>query len=203
MKTLPAELVLEKNELASESAWLVLLDITLTDGTILRIVNNTEDVTFDSNTYTAVNFELDSNKEGLKGEIPSVQLKISNVTRLLQSYLESQEGSIGSDITMYIVNSENLGSNYAELTWEFEVIGTQADAFWTTFTLGAANPLRRRFPLYRYISSHCNWRFKSAECGYVGTYTVCNRTLDNCQDRDNSERFGGHPGLGAGGIRLI
>lgn len=203
MKSLPAELILEKNELASGSAWLILLEITLTDGTVLRLVNNTEDITFGGNAYTAINFELDANKEGLKGEIPSVQLKISNVTRLLQSYLESQDGSIGSDITMYIVNSDNLTSDYAELTWEFEIIATQADAFWVTFTLGAANPLRRRFPLYRYIASHCGWRFKSAECGYVGTYSVCNRTLDDCEDRDNSGRFGGHPGLGAGGIKLI
>lgn len=203
MKTLPAELILEKNELASDSAWLILLDITLTDGTIIRLVNNNEDVIYNSNTYTAINFEIDSTKETLKGELPTVQLKITNVSRLLQPYLESLSGGIGSTIDLYVVNSENLTSSYAELTWNFSILGTSSDALWVTFTLGAENPLRRRFPLFRYISGHCNWRFKSAECGYVGTFTVCTRRLEDCQARSNSERFGGHQGLDGTGLKLV
>lgn len=44
MLTLSAAAKLEKNALSDGGAWLVLLEINLTDGTILRVCDNTEDV---------------------------------------------------------------------------------------------------------------------------------------------------------------
>jgi phage-related protein len=179
MKTLPEELLLEKNQL-NTSAWLIFLDVTLTDGTIFYLVNNNEDISFFKHSdnlaqlYTATAFDIDSNTENVKGELPFVSLRITNVTRLLQSYLEDLDGAIGSTIILRVVNVDNLSSNYADLTWEFDVVGTSSDLFWVTFTLGMPNPIRRRFPLYRYIATACNWRFKGIECGYtepIDSYT--------------------------------
>jgi len=45
-----------KNSLSDTGSWLVLLRITLLSGTIIRVVNNNEDVvwpTVDGNTYSA------------------------------------------------------------------------------------------------------------------------------------------------------
>ena len=36
----------------------------------------------------------------------------------------------------------------------------------------------------------------------VWTENYCKKSLQNCQDLGNEERFGGFPGLGSGGIRL-
>ena len=109
MKSLPADLIIEKNKIASDSAWLVLLDITMNDPneTHLRFVRNTEDIIFDSNTYTAFPFELDQTVQESKGQIPSITLRVSNATRLFAEYLKLYDGGIGAQVTIIIVNSES------------------------------------------------------------------------------------------------
>lgn len=263
MKTLPANLILEKNKLATPSAWLVLLKITLPDNTVLRLVNNTEDIVYQANTYTAINFNLESTKSSGTGQIPTVQLSISNVTRIIQAYLENLDGAVDSEVLLTVVNSAYLAENYAELEMLFSVLSTKANAQYVTFELGAPNPLRKRFPQYLFIGNHCNWRFLFAECAYAGwkasnpqlvddllipldgsgieygykykcttagttksapqptgfatgdtTVTdnsvvwtkigvqSCKRTLNECEKLNNTERFGGFPGLGAGNVRF-
>jgi len=53
MKTLPENLIAEKNLMHSPDPWLILLEITLTDLTVFRLVKNTEDITYNGNTWTA------------------------------------------------------------------------------------------------------------------------------------------------------
>ena len=203
MKTIPAPIIIEKNKIATASAWLVLIDVILDGGaTTLYFVNNTEDVVFNSNTYTAINFELDATKYSSKGEIPSLQLRISNVTRLIQAYLEALDGAVGDQVRIRVVNSEHLTEDYTELEMLYDILDSESTGLWATFTHGAPNPLRSRFPRNRYIAQHCNWIFKEAECTYVGAETICDRTLDACRAYNNSARFGGFPGLNAGGLRL-
>lgn len=203
MKSLPANLIVEKNKIATGSAWLILLDVILDDGaTTLYFVNNTEDILFLSNTYTAIAFDLDSTSYSTKGEIPSLQLRISNVTRLIQAYLEALDGAVGDQVRVRVVNSEHLTEDYTELEMLYDILVSESNAEWVTFTLGAPNPLRSRFPKNKYISFHCNWIFKEAECAYVGAETQCNRTLEACTAYNNAHRFGGHPGLKAGGLRV-
>lgn len=203
MKSLPANIIIEKNKLATPSAWLILLDISLPDGSKFYLVKNNENVTFNSQVYTALNFDVEPTKASAQGEIPTVTLRVSNVTRVLQDYLESTNGGVGATVTLRVVNSAYLSENYSELTMTFDVLATVADAYWVSFTLGAPNPLRWRFPLNRYIANHCNWQYKSAECGYSGTASTCKRTLQDCRDRFNSGRYGGYMGMSTGGVRLV
>lgn len=202
MKNLPANLIIEKNRIASQNAWLVLLDITLTDNTRFYLVKNTENIIFNRQTYYAINFEIEPTKHSGRGEIPTVTLRVSNVLRILQAHLERLTGGVGSSIKVTVVNSAHLNENYAELEMTFDVIATIADAQWVTFTLGAPNPLRRRFPLYRYIADHCAWQFRSRECNYTGAAVTCRRTFRECRELGNTRRFGGFKGLSGGGIRV-
>lgn len=261
MKTLPANLILEKNKIASPNPWLVLLDITLTDNTKFYLVNNTEDITFNSQLYTAVPFQIEPTKQSGTGEIPTVTLRVSNVSRLMQGYLEAASGGVDSTVLVRVVNAALLTENYSELEMTFNILSTDTDAYWVTFTLGMPNPLRKRFPLYRYIAEHCNWQFLARECNYAGwkantkynsttphyvieTATdgnlhrykcttsgtsgatepatwptsgtrndgtvvwtevgtqLCKRTLDDCRGLQNTERFGGFPGMGGGNVRF-
>jgi phage-related protein len=202
MKTLSAALLLEKNKLATPNPWLILLDIKLPDDTMFYICRNTEDIAFNGHTYTAFPFEIEPTKETSRGEIPTVTLRISNVTQIFQAYVEAQDGGLDSTITVRVVNAALLSENYAELEMVFDILATVSDAYWISFTVGAPNPLREDFPPHRYIAAHCNWAFKSFECGYGGASETCKRTLDYCHQLGNSPRFGGFPGLGGGGVRL-
>ena len=60
MKTLPSGILFEKNKLTTDSVWFHLLTITLPDTSVIRLVNNTEDVVFLGHTYIAFPFELDT-----------------------------------------------------------------------------------------------------------------------------------------------
>ena len=152
--------------------------------------------------YTAVPFELDMIEDSGSGEIPRVNLKISNVQRMLQGYLESYDGAIGATVKMTIVSVDHLDEDYSEFESTFDVIGSSANYEWVTFTLGAPNPLKQRFPLNKYIAKHCNWHYGSVECGHTGDAS-CDRTFAACEAKSNGHRFGGYFGLSKVGIRLV
>lgn len=203
MIPLPAVLVREKNKLYTPDPWLVLLEIALDADTRLYFCSNNEDILFAGQTYTAFPFYLEPTKQSSKAELPTVSLKVCNVTQLIHAYLEDLDGAIGAKVTVRVVNAGHLSENYSELEMTFNVVASQAEADWITFTLGAASPLRKRFPQHRYIALHCNWEFKGFECAYGGIETTCDRTLKRCKQLGNSARFGGYPGLNQKGWRIV
>ena len=205
MKNLSAALIIESVNLGSANPWLLLLDINLPNGGgVLRLVKHNENITFQSNAYTAINFEFDYPKESSKGEIPMATLRISNVSRAIQSYLETYSGGKDVTITIRAVNSAHLAEDYAELEMTLDVLSSSADAYWATFSLGASNPMRHRFPPERYLADHCSYvrYFKGVECKYSGNTTSCEGTLEFCRSLGNSKNFGGVPGLSHTGVRL-
>lgn len=205
MKNIPLALRQAKNVFGQNSPWLMLLKLTLPapNNTVFRIVPNTEDIVFGSQTYTAFPVEIDLPNESSKGEIPSITLRVSNITRILQGHLEALNGASGTTCELVIVNSALLTENYAELTTEFEVLSSSYNSQWITLKCGASNPLRKRFPLDKYFANHCTWQFKGAECSYVGIDTSCDRTLKACKLKANTARFGGSPGLDPNGLRVV
>ncbi|MCE5334272.1 MAG: DUF1833 family protein [Desulfobacteraceae bacterium] len=203
MKTLPSILVREKNRLFTPDPWIVLLDINLSDTTKLYFCSNNEDIIFSSRIYTAFPFFLEPTKQSSKGDIPTISLKLCNVTQLVQSYLEDLDGAVGSEIVVRVVNAGYLSEDYSESETRFTVLSSEADAEWITFTLGSASPLRRRFPQHRFISLHCNWEFKGLECAYSGSEEECDRSFKRCEAIGNTERFGGFPGLNLNGWRIV
>lgn len=204
MKTLPSVIVREKNKLATPSAWIVLLDIVLSETLTLHFCSNSESVTFRGRVYEAFPFNLEPTRQTAKGEIPSVTLKVSNVTQIVQGHLEDLDGAVGATVIVRAVNSAWLSENYAELEMTFGVLGSEADSEWVSFTLGLPNPLKRRYPLHRFMASHCNWVFKGVECAYPGSRTSCDRSFDTCDKvMGNSRRFGGHRGLSQKGWKIV
>lgn len=205
MRSLSQALTLEKNALFTPNAWLVLLDIKLQGAPDYHFCSGNENIAFQGRNYTAFPFMLDPAKESSSGEIPSIELKLTNVTRIVHAWLEDLDGAVGSTVLVRVVNSAFLEENYADLEMEFTVLGTTADAEWIVFTLGAPNPLRRRYPPYRFIAGHCNWagHFKGVECRYSGPETACNGTWKMCVSLSNTRNFGGHRGLSEQGWRVV
>lgn len=203
MKSLPAVIVHEKNKIATASAWIVLLDIVISPTSTFFLCSNNENVSFGGHTYEAFPFDLEPHEESNKGEIPTLTLKVANVTQLIQEQLELNNGGVGASIKIRVVNSDYLTSDYSELEMEFSILSAQASAEWLTLTLGAPNPLRIRFPPYRYIANHCHWEFKSAECAYTGGATVCDRSYERCVELNNTPNFGGYRGLTQKGWRVV
>lgn len=195
MLNLPLALRLAKNQLVGTAPWLLLLSVTLPDTTVVRLVRNTDDVTYQGQVYTAFAFELSEVRSGGDGRIQGVNLRVANPGRALDPYLEQYAGLVGCPVTLVVAHADNLAADHAELTLAWDVIAAQPDGDWINFTLGAVNPLRRRFPLFQALPRSCQWPFKGAECAYAGPETRCARTLDACRALGNSARFGGRPGV--------
>lgn len=243
-RTLSSFGILEKNKLTSQTTWLLMLEITVPGvSEPIRVTSNNESVTWRGESWVAFPFELDEIGEESKGEVPQVELRVSNVSRVMESYLQDYDlytktnGYTPVEVWIYVVNNQQMSSSgvltdttldgaVTETTVDgamtdtlmeitnpdpearhlFELIKPRTDSMWATFTLGAANPFNRRFPQERILKAHCRFIFKSSRCGYSGATTTCDKTLAACRGMDggsNSARYGGFPGVGRGGIRVI
>ena len=197
----------EKNQLASGNAFLVLLEIQLVDSTTnqvvdtVYVVNNNEDIVYKLQTYTAFPFDLKLAKD--TNGIPEVTLNATDYQKTLLTQLNNLQGATGSTVIMRVLNSGNLSAE-PEMEERFDVVAANANEFKISIKLGAENPLQRRFPQMLQMRDRCRWHYKSTECGYVGAIASCDLSLqgtNGCTAHNNSHRFGGFPGLKGRGIR--
>ena len=203
MLNIPAAIIPDLNSLTNDFPVIVLCEIQLPNNPlIIRLAQNTEDVKWDGETWTRFPFEIDNMSEGRAGEIPQINLKIGNQQRALQGFIEDEDGGVDSTVFIRVVHLKHLAETTPIIILEYIVTNVVADSNFITFSLGAANIFNRRFPLNRIMKNFCRFRFKSLECGYVGTETVCNKTVQRCRELFISPRFGGFPGVGVAALKI-
>ncbi len=199
----------DKHKLSSTASWLLLVDLCW-QGQHVRVVRNTEAVTFDAGdgfgpqSYQPLAFELTNAEAKNDGSLPQISLKVSNVNRLVEGAIVQYQGAAGATCNIYVLNTDNP-SGEPEIALETVIIRTTTDAKWVTFTCGAMSPLRMLFPKRLYYQNTCMWRYKSAQCGYAGTINSCSLTYDGangCVSHANQKRFGGFPGIGSNGASV-
>ena len=195
--------IAEKNKLASDSAYIVLFEIALVGlEEIIRVCLNTESIFWNDFEWIPFPVELDDIDEGSKGEVPSLNLKISNVDRVIQGYMEKGRGGVGGTVVIRVVNSKHLDVSDLLFEEEFTITKATVDQMWATFTLGASYPMTARRPLWRHLSNHCPHEYGGPVCGVppgvVAQYPTCNKSLVDCRIRANSPRFGGEPAIPGG-----
>ncbi len=188
----------EKNKLAnSDSVFLIALEIIipgLPDS--IKVVANTEDVTWRDDNWQAFPFEMEEITETDSGEVPRVDIRVSNVSREMEFYLHEYDrytklnGHQPVICHIYVLNTLDLESGDPVVSHEFELIQPKTNPQWATFTLGASNPFNRRFPQRRMIPV-CGWKFKDARCRYSGSSRNCNKSFARCKQLNNTHRYGG------------
>ena len=197
MLDLSAVAKLEKNKISSTGVWLVLLEIQFQSVTI-KICNNNENIEWPAGsgqTWVAFPFELGEVNENDKGELPQLTLKVSNVTRTVQQYIEQYAGGTDATVILRVVHSEHLDLTTPEIEEYFMIKKTTTDAYWATFTLGPDYTMTQRVPPDKYMKNFCPFPFKGIRCGYNGSATECNKTLKRCRELGNSVRYGGEVGI--------
>lgn len=173
---------LEKNRIAGDGAWLILLEITLKtpegDDLTLRVVRNNEDIEWNRQTWVGFPFDLDEVVEDSGGELPQIGLRISNITRAVQHYVEEAGGGVGASVRLLVIHSSNCNrpedpeANLPEVDETFTVRSVKCDINWVHFTLSGDYPTMRRVPETRYLKDFCPFPFRGIECGYVPMETV-------------------------------
>ena len=166
---------IERHNLASDDPFVLLMLIqypgSLSPSSTqqyLRLARNTDPVTFDAGDglgpqiYAPFNFDLGELQVSTTGAVPEMELKASNVMRVLQGVIEQYSGLVGANLTLFVVNTANPAGE-SELTLAFTVKQTTCDAKQVSIKLGAASPLRRLFPLLMYRPNYCGWVYNSLE----------------------------------------
>ncbi len=197
MRSLVANLIAEKNKLASTSAWLPLITIEVNASTTLRLVPNPTSITFDGEVYSPFGCEVEEVTQDAKGGLHDVSISVSNVTRVISAYIEANDLR-GARVSIKYVNSANLADPAAiVLEEQYEVMSIQVKgSTFVTFTLGHERISAHQLPSGRFFRDNCRWIYKSAECGYAGALASCDKILegpDGCRAHANQTRFGGFP----------
>lgn len=163
--------------------------------TPLYLVRNNEDQTWNGIIWSRFPFEIDNIDIANGKETPAVSLKITNAGGLIQSYIQNYTGFCDAAVSIYVVHARNLANPTPEVEMDFVVTKISYAEDWVTFTLGASNDQRYRFPLSRYLTNYCDYHFKSIRCGYAGSLTACDGTITTCRI---PKRFGGEQGISTG-----
>ena len=208
MLPISAEAALAKNSLTDTGVFLFFIEITTNDGTILHFVRNNEDITWRGETWTALAVVDTTIEQDAKGTLTEISLTLSNVSRIIQNYVENDIEGHGSgwQVTLYIVYSENLDNDTPEVEMNFRVIKVTANELTITFTLGAPNPTKIGVPLRRVLPNHCQAVFKNSVtgCTYTGSDTTCDKTIFDCYAKFSGATelpFVGFPSMPAAVLR--
>jgi phage-related protein len=202
---------LEKARLSTSEQWLPLVVITWPDSSILRLVRNTDDITFDCGdgagpqVYTAFSWEFDSINEKSDGSIPTWAVRCSNVNRAVEALLEEYGGGVGGSIAVYVVNTKRL-KREPELELYFGIAESSSNAQWVSFTLGAPSQFRILYTRYTYSPDKCIWPYKSSYCGYAGALPSCSLRLggsNGCRAHNNVPSYGAFPGVDSNGVSAV
>lgn len=158
----------QSSKLAAPGAWLLLLEIYDAAGAIrYRLVNNTEAVTFLGNSYGAAAFTIDGIDETLKGNLPLVTLTLYDPDLDLRLSLYNNAGWSGWEVRLRRVYFSDASTYIDSTIYQyFTIQEADRDDASITFSLGAPEPLNRRFPRDRYIASICRHRFQDGMCRY-------------------------------------
>ncbi len=153
------------------------------------------DVVFDGVTYEKFPVTHDAITENVKGEIDTVKVQVSNVSRLIESYLQTY------DLRGLRLSVKQVWANLLDDPDCFIEFSNYIDSY-VSNVKDVVFSLMSKFdvldvivPGRVFLRNMCQWEFKSTECGYSGAETTCNKTRQRCKELVNGPRFGGYPSV--------
>ena len=205
---LSTQSIQDKNSLSTSSVFLTLLELQIPSiSTNLRLVNNNEDIVYNSHTYLRFPFEIQEIKQSVNSEISSFVINISNVTNEIAQYIKAYDDYIKLNsyepikVILCVVNSKDLSNTTPLQKIELILTNINMNLQQVSFTVSAKNTYQIRVPKHN-LKKSCRFKFKSTQCGYSGDESVCNKSLARCKELSNSSRFGGFASIGNQGISI-
>lgn len=202
-RNLDADFLAEKNKQTNKPIFLYTIYNYDGASNDLHFAEHDDDVTYDGTTYLKFPITHDFVSQNTQGQIDSVRVRISNVSRAIQSYLEDYNWA-GKKVEIKMVFSDLLADTDAYFKDVFYIDRYTANQQVAEFVLTSKfDLLDLELPTRRYTRTYCQWVFKSTECGYAGAETECNKTFQRCKQLANSERFGGMPAVPTRKVYLV
>ena len=205
-----ADLAPFKNAIATGSrlVWLYEIEVPTNPPTRYRFCPQMEPVTFRENEYSPFPITHDTMKEGADGDLPTLTMTVSNVSREIAGILESYNGLIGQKVkVMLVLMTENQETDpqhplSAILEWDFKITSMALNAEAASAQLGDISLYEVNVPKNRISKRYCRFKYRDDQCGYMGEFSNCDKSLEGpmgCKAHsfdspDHPNRFGGFPG---------
>ncbi len=185
----------EKNKSTNVPIYLYTIYDYNGEGDNLNFAEWDEDIIFDEVTYHKFPIKHDEIGENTQNETPAIKVKISNVSRLIQYYLEAYDWR-NKKVRIRLIWLDKLDEEDTKLDFIFYIDSYTANESIAEFLLlPKIDALGVILPKRVYSRNYCQWRFKGVECGYSGVEIECNKTKQRCKELNNYIRFGGFPAI--------
>lgn len=206
--------------------WLYDIEVPTTPPTRYRLTNYDREVNYGQNsagvplTYSPFPVVQSAVSQNVEGELPQIQLQVSNESLFVREILEQYDGLIGQPIVIRLVNFLELNNPSAALRFDGQIVACKAGFDRVTWNVSALNLMQSVLPSQRYIRGHCRFRYGDDRCGYdlnngtlLAAHPTCDKSLMACEERGDTEaataglvrlhpgRFGGWPGIPRQGRR--
>ena len=195
--------------------WLYEIEVPTDTPTRYRFVRTPEAVTFRGNVYSPFPIVHSVMRETDTGDLPSITMTVSNVSREIISTLESYNGLIDQPVRIILTNMGALITGNAIIEHDFKILSTTVTEEGAAAQLGDISLYETFFPGQRMMRHSCRHQYRSSACGYsvdlsdANYLSGCDKTLDGangCAVHGASEtaagvtvihpdRFGGFPGI--------
>lgn len=195
MRDASSSFIAEKNKLQNRPIFLYTIYDYNGVGGNLYFASYDADVVFDGVTYLKFPITHDQISENTTAEIDQVKIRVSNVSREIQQYLESYDLR-GKKVSIKQVFANLLADTTCYLEDIYYLDSYSADASAAEFVCTSKfDVMQLQLPARKFWRNYCQWKFKGTECAYAGGETSCNKTFARCEELNNKARFGGFPSI--------
>jgi len=182
VSTLSSATIAQVQKQRNASPWVWLYEIwaiqNSTETKPFRITSHDQDVTFDSATYRPYPARHDVVRQDSKGNLQSLELRISNVGRILSRHVELAKGACSQDVRIIGLNKAALATADAQARL-FQIVTTSVTDRWVILRLGMPGFYRRPMPSGVYTRHRCEHAYQDpSTCAYAGSMPTCDKTYD-------------------------
>lgn len=195
----PDGFAIEKNKQLNKPIRLYVLHDYDSQGNNRYFAENKNNIIFNGVTYEAFPITIESIPENSQGEIDGIKLKVSNVSREIQYYLENYELR-GKKVTIFHVWENKLDDteNYRKYVFYIDMISSSSK--FVEFTCSSKwDIIDVVLPVGVYMRGPCRWLavggYKGPQCLAVSELTTCDGNMASCRARNNIVRYGGTPSV--------
>jgi len=185
----------EKSKEANQPIFLYQVDDYDGASTNLYFTSYDTNVTYDGQEYIRYPIKHETIEENTNGQIDTIRLTLSNVSRDIQLYLETYDLR-AKKISIKQVWADQLADTDAYLEYVYYIDNYSADQINVQFSLTSRfDVMDVTLPSRVYSRNFCGWIFSGTECGYSGAEATCDKTKTRCKVLNNFIGFGGFPSV--------
>ena len=190
-----------------------LYEINVNDELTLRYARGSETIYWKGNTYLPTGIEHGDITNSAENKINTLNIAIPDATGGFSGLITNNDLSgVKVNISLILLEFDNESGTYLptdnedNFNADFKIgnisIADSDNTQVVNISLDPVFNLSSQLPRRKFTKESCNWKFKSAQCGYSGSGD-CDYTFSKCREFGNTMRFGGFPGVPGKRVRII